>query len=510
MTFQPADEAAASKGSASLSARVDDLHRQLVEGVSDYAIYMLNPSGHVISWNKGAQRVKGYTPTEIIGRHFSVFYTAEDRTDGRPQRALSTAATEGRFEDRAWRVRKDGSQFRAHVIIDRILGEDGGLVGYAKITRDISDSYAQELALRESEQRFRLLVTRVTDYAIYMLDLNGMVNSWNAGAERFKGYRQDEIIGRHFSLFYTQEDRANGKPARALGLALREGRYEESGWRLRKDGRQFWAHVVIDLIHDDQGHPIGFAKITRDVSERRAADLRLRDLSRANEELEQFIHIASHDLREPLRKVLSFSDLLFEEEGSKLAAQSLGYLRSITSATQRMQDLLASLLDLTRVTSQGRPFDPCPLNGVLNDVCSDLEILIEERGAVVNVDVLPSIEADTAQMRQLFQNLIDNALKYSRDGLPPHIVIREVPDPDPCLIAISVSDNGIGFDEQYCERIFGVFQRLHARDRYGGSGIGLAICRKICLRHGGRISACAIPMQGAVFTVRLARRHIVK
>jgi len=489
-----------------LSLETDTLYRCLVEGVSDYAIYMLDPRGYVSSWNRGAQRFKGYTADEIIGQHFSVFYPDEDRANGMPARALGISASEGRFEDRAWRVRKDGSQFRAHVIIDPIRTDDGHLIGYAKITRDVSDSYAQEQALRESEQRFRLLVSGVTDYAIYMLDLKGHVSSWNAGAERFKGYTQAEIIGQHFSNFYTLEDRAAGRPARALSTAFNEGRFEDTGWRLRKDGSQFWAHVVIDLIRDDNRVPIGFAKITRDITERRAADLRLRDLTASNQDLEQFVHIASHDLREPLRKVLAFSDLLQEEEGDRLSAEARGYLGSIASATRRMQALLASLLTLTRVTSEGQPFDPCPLDQVLREVCSDLQIVMRERGAEITTEPLPVIDADIAQMRQLFQNLIENSIKYARKEVPPRITITLEAD-DPAFVRVCLSDNGIGFEPAYAERIFGVFQRLHTRDQYGGAGIGLSICRKIAVRHGGQITAEATPGQGARFTIRLMRRH---
>jgi PAS domain S-box-containing protein len=487
----------------------DSLHRRLVEGVSDYAIYMLDLDGNVSSWNLGAQRFKGYTASEIIGRHFSTFYTEEDRAVNRPARALRIAETEGRFEDRGWRVRKDGTRFRAHVIIDPIRDSDGDnqLIGFAKITRDISETYAQELALRQSEQRFRLLVSGVTDYAIYMLDLEGNISSWNAGAERFKGYRESEVIGRHFSMFYTEEDLLSGKPKRALKTAYSEGRFEDLGWRRRKDGTQFWANVVVDLIRDDSGTPIGFAKITRDISERRAADLRLRELTQNHQELEQFIHIASHDLREPLRKVLSFSDLLIEEEGTQLSEVSKGYLGSITSATRRMQALLASLLDLTRVTSQGRSFDPCSLDEAVREVCADLQIAIAERSAQIEFDALPQIEADATQMRQLFQNLIENALKYARDGVTPRVEIVERPDADPLFVTLECRDNGIGFEPQYAERIFGVFQRLHTRDRYNGEGIGLSICRKICVRHGGQIQAHGLPQQGAVFTMRLPRRH---
>lgn len=490
-----------------IAAEGDALYRLLVEGVRDYAIIMLDPAGYVSSWNPGAERFKGYLASEIIGQHFSVFYTPEDRAADRPAQALEIARSAGRFEDRAWRVRQHGTRFRAHVIIDPIRDPQGGIIGYAKITRDISEAHAQELALRESEQRFRLLVSGVTDYAIYMLDLDGRINSWNAGAERFKGYQAAEILGHHFSTFYTAEDRAAGRPARALRIAREEGRFEDSGWRLRKDGRQFWAHVIIDMIRDDHGEPIGFAKITRDVSERRAADLRLRELMNSHRELEQFIHIASHDLREPLRKILVFSDLLLDEAGLALGEAQRGYVQSMQAATRRMQALLASLLDLSRITSEGRSFNPCRLADVLDDVRADLQLSIRERNAVVEVGPLPDLEADAAQMRQLFQNLLENALKYASPDRRPEIRVSQANDPDEAMLTVVIDDNGIGFDPQYAERIFGVFQRLHTRDQYAGAGIGLAVCRKICGRHGGTITAEGRPGQGARFVVRLLRRH---
>ena len=354
---------------------------------------------------------------------------------------------------------------------------------------------------------YRLLVEGVSDYAIYMLDLEGYVSSWNAGAERFKGYQAAEILGRHFSAFYTVEDRAIERPARALRIARENGRFEDTAWRLRKDGRQFWAHVVIDLIRNDHGEPMGFAKITRDISERRAADLRLRELTSSHEELEQFIHVASHDLREPLRKVLAFGDLLLDEAGKRLVDHERGYVESMLSATRRMQALLASLLDLTRVTSQGRTFDPCKLGEVLSDVRSDLQVRIQESGASLTIGSLPSIEADGAQMRQLFQNLIENAIKYASDHRKAEIALHEVRDEDADMVSIICTDNGIGFEPQYAERIFGVFQRLHTRDRYDGAGIGLSVCRKICSRHRGTIRGEGRPGQGASFVVRLPRRH---
>src|SRR5688572_453005 len=248
--------------------------RLLVQGVIDYAIYMLDPSGVIINWNTGAERLKGYTADEIVGQHFSRFYTREDRLGGLPFRVLA-AAREGRFEGEGWRVRKDGSRFWASVVIDPIRTETGELLGFAKITRDITERRAAQEALRESERQLRLLVRGVTDYALYMLDPNGIITSWNSGAERLKGYTPDEIVGQHFSRFYTEQDRSAGLPARALQTAAEKGRFEAEAWRVRKDGTMFWANVVVDAIRDDDGQLVGFAKITRDVTERREAQLAL-------------------------------------------------------------------------------------------------------------------------------------------------------------------------------------------------------------------------------------------
>lgn len=256
-------------------------YRLLVDSITDYAIYMLDADGRVVSWNPGAQRFKGYAPAEIIGEHFSRFYTPEDRAAGVPARALATARNEGRFEAEGWRVRKSGDRFWAHVVIDPIRDSSGALVGYAKITRDLTERRMAEEAVRKSEQLFKLLVQGVTDYAIYLLDREGHVSSWNAGARRIKGYEQDEIIGEHFSRFYTEEDRAQDAPRKALATAAAEGRFEKEGWRVRKNGERFFAHVVIDPIRDGSGAIIGFAKITRDITERREAQERLDEARQA-------------------------------------------------------------------------------------------------------------------------------------------------------------------------------------------------------------------------------------
>jgi len=254
--------------------------RHLVQSITDYAIYMLSLTGTVATWNAGAERVKGYRPAEIIGQHFSCFYTAEDQRMGLPAEALRIARVFGRFETEGWRVRKDGSRFWAHVVIDLITTDDGEAIGFAKITRDRTESFRTERAILESERRFRHLVQSITDYAVYMLDLDGIITNWNLGAERAKGYKAEEIIGRHFSCFYTAEDKVAGLPAEALRVAREAGRFEAEGWRVRKDGSRLWAHVFIDLIRDDDGQAIGFAKITRDITEQKADTERLKKVTR--------------------------------------------------------------------------------------------------------------------------------------------------------------------------------------------------------------------------------------
>lgn len=264
-----AQESGADSQRLSLSRR----YELLIESVTDYAIYMLTPEGIVSTWNPGAARFKGYVADEIVGQSFTRFYTEEDRLAQLPERALAIAAREGKFESEGWRVRKDGSVFWACVVIDPVRDESGELVGFAKITRDISDKKAAQEALLESERRFRYLIKSVTDYAIFMLSPAGDVTNWNPGAHRIKGYADDEVIGTHFSRFYTEEDRAVQLPQRALDTARTEGRFEAEGWRVRKDGSRFWANVVIDPVYDDGGALLGFAKVTRDITERREAML---------------------------------------------------------------------------------------------------------------------------------------------------------------------------------------------------------------------------------------------
>jgi PAS domain S-box-containing protein len=262
-----------------------DLYRLLVESVGEYAIFALDPGGHILTWNAGARQIKGYTSAEILGKHFSIFYSPEEIAAGKPQRALEVAAAEGHVEDEGWRVRKDGSRFWASVAISALRDSRGAVVGFGKVTRDLTASRAMEQALRKSEARFRYLVQAVKEYAIFRLDTTGHVQTWNEGAERLNGYTFSEIGGKHFSIFYPPEDRVANKPALELAIAERTGQYEEEGWRVRKNGGLFWASVLITAIRDKTGRLVGFTKVTRDLSERRASEQRIKKALAESERL---------------------------------------------------------------------------------------------------------------------------------------------------------------------------------------------------------------------------------
>jgi PAS domain S-box-containing protein len=326
--------------------------QMLVSAITDYAIYMLDIDGRVVSWNSGAQRFKGYLANEIIGQHFSRFHTPEDQAAGIPARALRIAETEGKFESEGWRVRKDGTRFWANVVIDPIRDDSGRLLGFAKITRDISERKTADEALRLSEQQFRLLVQGVTDYAIYMLDPNGCITNWNAGAQRIKGYTQQEIVGQHFSRFYTPEDRADGVPVRALKTAMTEGRFEQEGWRVRKDGSRFMAHVVIDPIFNGMGQLIGYAKITRDITEKRETAAALKRTEQALQQSQKMETIGkltggvAHDFNNLLQIISGNLQLLSRDVAGNERAER--YLANALAGVGRGAKLASYLLAFGR------------------------------------------------------------------------------------------------------------------------------------------------------------------
>ena len=384
-------------------------YQLLVSAITDYAIYMLDPAGIVTSWNAGAERIKSYTADEIIGSHFSRFYTEEDRAAGAPARALSVAAEAGGFESEGWRLRKDGARFWAHVIIDPIRGDDGALLGFAKITRDLSERKEAEAALRLSEERFRLLVQSVTDYAIFMLDREGHVANWNPGAERIKGYTPDEIVGEHFSRFYTAADRAAGLPQLGLDTAIAEGRWENEGQRVRKDGSVFWAHVVIDPIRDSSGEVIGFAKVTRDVTERKESQRQLEEAREAlfqaqkMEALGQLTGGIAHDFNNLLMAVLGSLELLRKRLPYDPAHSAL--LENAIQGAQRGATLTQRMLAFAR--RQALKLEPVDVTALIRGMSSFLQRSI---GPTYRLDVrfppgLPLVVTDPAQLEAALLNL---------------------------------------------------------------------------------------------------------
>ena len=315
--------------------------RLLTDAVEDHAVLTLDVEGCVTTWNKGAETVTGLTHEQVLGKHFSRFYPPEELRLGKPQRELQSAERDGVFEDESWRIREDGTRFWAKMTVLPLRDHGGPLHGYGVILRDLTDKKRAEIALQNSEQRFRLLVETVQDYAIFMLDPEGRVTSWNSGAQRIKGYAASEIIGQHFSRFYPAEDLRAGKPEMELAIAAEEGRIEDEGWRLRKDGSKFWANVTITAVHDHSGKLIGFAKVTRDVTERMRAAQQLRESEEryrtvAETATDAIVSIDDHSC---IQFVNPATSRIFGFQASELIGQPLTMLMSQRLRDQHFQGL---------------------------------------------------------------------------------------------------------------------------------------------------------------------------
>jgi PAS domain S-box-containing protein len=358
-------------------------------------------------------------------------------------------------------------------------------------------------ATRRSEERMRLLLGAVRDYAILDLNPDGVIQTAAGAASRIFGR---DPAGDHIRSLYPLASVQAGLPERELEKATQEGRFEDEGPRLRNDGTTFWADVVTTAIRDQHGELRGFAKVLRDVSDRKEIDDALREATRqleaSNRELQDFAMVASHDLQEPLRKVQMFGDKLKRKYSAALSEEGLDWLTRMMNAAMRGQSLIQGLLAFSRVTTKAQPPVPVDLYETAREVASDLEARIADAGGQVEIGQLPTIEADPLQMRQLLQNLIGNALKFRKPGQPP-VVRLEARKLDLGGYEIGVTDNGIGFEQKYVDRIFKLFQRLHERGVYEGSGMGLAICRKIVERHGGTITARSSPGAGTTFIIDL-------
>jgi PAS domain S-box-containing protein len=501
--------------------------RLLVDAVKDYAIFLLDPRGRIVTWNAGAERIKGYRAEEIIGRHFSTFFPPEAVAAGKPERELAVAAAEGRFEDEGWRVRKDGSRFWASDVLTAVRDEKGAVRGFAEVTRDLTERKRAEERLRQTAEQFRLLVASVKDYAIIFLTTEGRVASWNPGAERTMGYPAGEAVGRHFSIFYPPDDIAAGKTAQELAVASAEGRVEDEGWRVRKDGTRFWADTVITAMRDSAGQLLGFAKVTRDVTERMRvaealrlahADLERRvaertaKLSTANAKLRdqdrrktEFLAMLAHELRNPLAPVRNALLVLRMADTDAKTAEWARLM--IDRQVQHLSGLIDDLLDASRMTRglvrlRRQRLD---LGRVVRTVADDRRHIFDEAGLTLTLDAPADpvmVDGDPTRLTQVLSNLLDNAVKFTDRGGRVELALTTVDS----QATLTVRDTGIGIPADTLPLVFDIFAQADSsleRSR-GGLGLGLALVKGLVGLHGGTVDAASEgPGTGALFTIRL-------
>jgi PAS domain S-box-containing protein len=507
----------------------------LVEDVQDYAILLLGPTGDIRSWNRGAAGIMGYETQDAIGQHFSILYLPEDLAARKPQHELEVAAREGRIEDEGWRVRKDGTRFWASTIITALRDKvDGELRGFSKVTRDLTARRSAIEKLRQSEEQFRLLVESVKDYAIFMLDPGGHVMSWNAGARRIKQYAPEEILGKHFSIFYPPEDIRAQKPEHELETAIREGRVEDEGWRLRKDGSRFWANVVITAVFDSNHELRGFAKVTRDVTSRKEADETRRALleqrearllaeedkqraeasyraaQEANRAKDAFLMTLSHELRTPMTAILGWSRMLPTMSTSDPVFREA--IAAIGRSAKVQAQLIEDVLDVSRMVSGKLRLnvESIDLRPVLEASLDGVRPTANAKEITLAADVPPnigSISADTTRLQQIIWNLLSNAVKFTprrgRVELSAHRTGSRV--------EIAVTDNGEGIDPEFLPHVFEAFRQAETPSTrvHGGLGLGLSIVRYLAEAHGGEVTAESLGRgKGARFSITLPIRAV--
>lgn len=496
----------------------DDRYRLLVQNVRDYAIFLLDPTGIIQTWNAGAENLKGFEAQEVIGRHFSLFYTPEDIAREHPLYELEVATRDGRYEEEGWRVRKDGNRFWANIVITRLNDENGRHIGFAKVTRDLTERRQAEQALRESEERFRLIVDSVRDYAIIMLNPSGQITSWNEGARRLSGYEAEEILGHHFSKFYVEDEVAGGKCEYELREANATGRFEDEGWRLRKDGTHYWANVILTPLRSPRGELRGFAKVTRDMTERKHNEDKLRmaheslekrvqertlELKQAVEARDEFLSIASHELRTPLT-ALRLQQQLFRRYVERLGTEVVPANKAleVTTVTERqltqLTRLVEDMLDVSRIAT-GRfrlVTEPTDVSSLMQRVYESFRAQFIASGVQAELRIEENLHAelDGQRIEQVLVNLISNAIRYGGRA-PITIEARRKGD----RLEFSVRDRGPGIPDSEQSRIFERFERAVSANEVSGLGLGLYISRQIVEAHGGTIHVESAPGKGAKF-----------
>ncbi|MEO7101734.1 MAG: PAS domain S-box protein [Gemmatimonadaceae bacterium] len=517
------------------------LYKLLVDKVQDYAIFALDPLGNILTWNAGAQRLKGYLPHEIIGKHFSVFYPRHDIEAGKPDWELEVATRVGQVEDEGWRLRKDGSHFWANVLITALRDDDGQLIGFAKVTRDLTERRKAEEKVRESEERFRLLVQSVEDYAIFMLDANGYVATWNTGAKRIKGYEADEIVGKHFSVFYPPEDVEAGKPKLEIAVATQTGKFEEEGWRLRKDGTRFWASVVLTSVHLPDGTLTGFAKVTRDLTERLAAqeraiadaqrvageeaartiaeantetmhalmaelDAQRSAADRANRAKSEFLAAMSHELRTPLNAIGGYAQLLEMEVNGPITAGQREQLERLQRSQRHLLGIINDILNFSRIEAGQITYEVgyVHVRDILEQLGSMIMPQAHAKKLALNVATCPAslvVYADQAKTQQILINLLSNAVKFTPDGGEVELTCGKNDD----HVWFKVRDTGVGIRAEQLESVFAPFVQVGRglANPQEGTGLGLAISRNFARAMRGDLTVESEEGVGSTFTLTL-------
>jgi PAS domain S-box-containing protein len=475
------------------------LYRMVVEQTRDYAVFILDPTGHILTWNLGAQRIKGYRHEEIIGRHFSTFYLPAAIESGWPAHELKMATSEGRFEDEGWRLRKDGTRFWAAVTITALRTEDGRLLGFSKITRDLTERKMNEEALRQSEERFRLLIDGVVDYAVFMLDPEGVITSWNTGATRIMGYAREEIIGRHISRFFVPEDLGAGRPWEEIAIARKEGRAENEGWRVRKSGERFWARAVVTALYDPEGRPRGFAKVTQDLSERRYIE----DLKTAAKNVNEFIAMLAHELRNPLAPIRTAVQVMAHTQPDTTAYRKLE--ATIDRQSAQLVRVVDDMIDVSRISRGALSIDRERFD-LADAVARSVEAAMplvnagKHRLTVESPAGSLFVEGDIDRMAQILTNLLTNAARYSEDG--GSIVISAASVGDEAVVR--VRDTGHGIDPGDMAVVFHMFVQGRAPTSAVRGGMGIALSRRLAELHGGTLEGHSAGLgKGSEFVLRV-------
>jgi PAS domain S-box-containing protein len=500
------------------------------------AACIYNASGKIIFYNEAAARLWGRKPTlmqaDDIYAATSPCYTPEGIYLSHDAATLAALVKDG-APCNDWQVvleRPDRSRVLLkgtilplkdkHGVTTAVLHCFQEVISSSDALRDVDEHILHYTHLNEelkrSEERYHKMIEEVEDYAILLLDRSGIIQNWNKGAEKIKGYHESEIVGKHFSIFYLPEDRERHLPERLISKAKETGKAVQEGWRVRKNGSRFWGSIVITALHDEAHNVIGFSKVTRDLTEKKLAEDKIRqyanELEFQNKELEQFAYAAAHDMKEPLRKIQFYNNYIFDNCSLELPEKAREYLMRSISAASRMRGLIDDLLTYSQASSFSQEMAQTDLNDVISEVISSHHDIIEKNNVVIETDHFPVMHVIPFQFAQLFDNLLGNALKYRHPERQPHVAIRvEKTTAFPegrnadfgelCYYKFSIADNGIGFESDYADKLFELFQRLHSQPGITGSGIGLAICKKIVLNHHGIIKAYGNPGQGARFDI---------